>query len=186
MAKRLINFVLTKKPKPAHIQLAGFRAENRIAMVRIAEAHLKSRREAVADWSEKTRPEFSAKIQVTLALLSLEILAHEKNKKKPIWRWVDKTGVKAHKIRPRPENRSGKLFFLWAGPGSYQAHTGANPARFGGPGEVQGGKMTAAVEVDSPGFPARHITDKINDDLEPKAKNELYNAGRRALRRSKQ
>jgi hypothetical protein len=77
------------------------------------------------------------------------------------------------------------LFFSWGGPGSYEAKTGANPARFGGPGVVRGGQLRAARRVNHPGFPARKFSETINKDLEPEAEKAIKNGGARGLRKAK-
>jgi hypothetical protein len=181
MAKRAISFVYTRKPPPARVEFETWRTDVRGRLARVSDSHLKSRRKAVANWSAKTKPEFAAKTQVNLYLISIEITVKEKDRKRPIWKWIDETGTKRHIIRPK--KRGGLLAFPWGGPGSYQAKTGANPARFGGPGTVRNPIRRFTRFVNHPGFERRGISDAINRDLEKVAYKEIENATRQDRRR---
>lgn len=183
MAARKTSFILKKRPPRAAVQFAKYREEVRKATNDIGEAHVKSREQVVSNWSRNSKPRFSYRTIVTLFRIAIEVMVREVNKDKPIWKWVDETGTKAHPITPKPSNRSRRLFFQWGGPGSYQAKTGANPARYGGPGVVRNGSLTVAARVRHPGFKARKFSDQINDDIEKGAKKTIRDAGRRGLRK---
>jgi len=78
----------------------------------------------VENWSSDTKPTFTTKIQVLIGVgVRITIDYKEANKNKPVWKWVNFTGTKAHRINPKPGNRYQRLFFMWGGPGSYESKT---------------------------------------------------------------
>lgn len=176
------NFVLTKRPPKAEIVIAEYRDEVRGALRKIGKAHVRSRERVVANWSARSKPGFKAATTVTVGRLALEILVDEADNDKPLWRWIDKTGTKRHIIEPKPSNPAQRLFFM---AGQYLSKTGHSPARFGGPGVVQGGELAVAKRVNHPGFKPRKFSEQINKDLERDSEKEIRNAGRRGLRRAR-
>jgi hypothetical protein len=181
MVKRsVIQFTVAKKPPPPKIQIAEYRNEVRIELNKSWSASfLASLRRVVANWSSKTRPTFKSQIIVTVTSgIIARIIPKEADRKKPIWKWIDKTGTKRHKIKAK--KKGGRLFFRTG----YQSKTGAKPARFGGPGKATGDIRTAQ-EVNHPGFPPREFTDTIAKDLDPLFKRDVRVGGRRGIRRAK-
>jgi hypothetical protein len=183
MAKRGRNFTIVKKPPSPNIQFREYREEVRKDINKVAAAHVKSRERVVANWSEETRPKFSAKTTVTLILIGIQVLVKEASRKRPVWKWISQTGTKRHLIKPK--KAGGLLVFPWGGPGSYQAKTRPDPARYGGPGTVDKATLRFARFVNHPGFRPRRFDETINKDLEPTFLEAIDRAGRRGLRQAK-
>lgn len=182
----MAKFVLIVKPPPAQVQLAIQRDEIRKDLKRVADAHAKSRRLVVASFKKENRATFTGKVQAGPKRAGILVEIGGPEFAQTLWRWLDETGTKRHKIRPKPTNKHGLLFFKSGGPGSYQAETGANPARYGGPGMVSAGApLVAAKEVDHPGFEPRHFSEVINKDLEPLGLAAIKAGGARGLRKAK-
>ena len=179
----MAKFTVAKRPPPAHIIHAEYREEVRKDLAKVAKSHVRSREKVVKNWSARSKPKFRADTVVTVGKLAIEVSVEEKDKKKPIWKWVSQTGTKAHVIKPKASNKYQRLFFMWGGPGSYEPKTRANPARYGGAGKVRGGKLAVARQVKHPRVLPRKFDEKINKDLEPDFKKAVYNGGRRGLRR---
>lgn len=179
------TFVVTRKPPPVRILVEQFREEVRKDLNKVAKSHVKSREKVVSNWSAKSKPTFKARTVVTVGRIGIEVTVVEADTGKPIWKWLSQTGTKAHIIKPKPTNKSKRLFFKWGGPGSYDSKTKANPARFGGPGVVRGGKLTVAKAVNHPGFEARGFDKIINKDLQDDFKKAVKNGGSRGLRKAK-
>lgn len=184
MARRT-NFTikLKKKLPSAKVQIRQFREEVRKDIKKAGERGVAQYDRIVRNWSAETRPKFTFKVVVTVAGVVFNIRVKEARRGRPIWKWIDVTGVRAHKIRPK--RRGGRLFFMWGGRGSYQSKTDHSPARFGGPGIVRDAKLTVAVEVNHPGFPPRKFSEAIKKELLPLFNRAIYNGGRRGLRRAK-
>lgn len=180
-----MTLVLKRKPPSPNAQLKVYRDEVRKDLNKVKDAHLKARRQVVANWSKSTKPTFNGRVTVTAKQIGISITAREKQRNRPIWKWIDKTGTKAHVIRPKASNRRGLLFFQSGGKGSYQSKTSPNPARFGGSGMVRGGKLGVAKSVRHPGFRPRKFSEKINKDLRPEGARAIKNGGARGLRRAK-
>lgn len=181
MAK--VSFTLVRKPTSPKILHKIVRDEVRAELVKVGEAAVKSRDRVVSNWSNK--PEFESKVEVGTKRLRVTTVAKKGKKLQSsnattadLWKWIDKTGTKAHPI-PKQPKKMGALRFPWGGPGSYQSKTGANPARFGGPGTVRNPTIRYAKQVQHPGFPPRNFTEAINKDL----KKDFDNAVRRGYRR---
>jgi hypothetical protein len=182
----MAKFVLLIKPPPATVQLQIQRDEIRKDLKPVANAHAKSRRAVVANWKKAHRPTFTGKVQAGPKRAGILVEIGGPEFAQQLWDWLDQTGTKPHKIRPKATNKHGRLFFRWGGPGSYQAKTGANPARYGGPGMVPAGSpLVAPVAVNHPGFEPRHFSEAINQDLEPKALDAIRTGGARGLRKAK-
>lgn len=171
---------MSKRPPKAKVVISAYRDEVRKDLNKVKAAHIKSRQRVVANWSDRTRPSFNGRVTVTVGRLAIQIFAREKNPKKPIWKWLDVTGTSPHKIRPRPQNKSKRLFFRLGG----RAKTLPNPPRFG-TGRRAAGPLVVAREVNHPGFRPRRFSEKINKDLQPEALKGIRNGGRRGLRRAK-
>lgn len=182
----MAKFVLLVSPPPASVQLAIQRDEIRKDLQKVATAHAKSRRVVVANWQKAHRPTFVGKAQAGPKRAGIIVNIGGTEFAKLLWKWLDETGTKPHVIAPKATNKWGRLFFKWGGPGSYQAKTGANPARYGGPGVVPAGApLRAAKVVRHPGFEPRHFSEAINQDLEPEALKAIENGGARGLRKAK-
>lgn len=179
MPSRTSTFILKKAPPAAKIIFDDYKNEVRKEMQDIAQEHVNSRKEIVADFKDENRPKFYYRTVLTLIKMQIKILVEEADPTKPIWRWLDKTGTSAHVITPN--NPRGRLYFK---SGTYQSKTSANPARYGGAGKTVGGSLIGVSSVNHPGFPARKFSKAINDDMEKRMKRRLYNAGRRGLRRA--
>jgi hypothetical protein len=169
------------------MQIQDFRDEVRVGAKRTGNKGQKAFERIVENWSSATRPEFSQRVEVSQRIggVRLTIAYKEANPNKPIWQWINFTGTKAHRINPKPGNPYQRLFFMWGGPGSYEPKTNLNPARFGGAGVVRGGQLTVSTGTNHPGFFPRNFHVPIQRELEPDFKKEVYNGGRRGLRRAK-
>ena len=179
----MAKFTVAKRPPPAHVIYAEYREEVRKDLAKVAKSHVRSREKIVKNWSARSKPKFKANTVVTVGKLAIEVEVEEKNKAKPIWKWVSQTGTKAHVIKPKAGNKWQRLFFMWGGPGSYEPKTRTNPARYGGAGKVRGGKLTVARQVKHPGFPPRKFDEKVNEDLKPDFEKAIENGGRRGLKK---
>lgn len=179
------SFVLKRKPPSPRFQIKAVREEVRGRLKKVGDRHVKSRERVVANWSSKSRPSFRSRVTATANQVGLQVFVTEADDSKPLWKWIDETGTKPHIIRPRPSNKRGLLAFVTGGPGSYQAKTGASPARFGGPGRVTGGQLRFARQVRHPGFRARNFSKAINKDLKDSELKALKNGVAAGLRKAK-
>lgn len=178
-------FKLVKKPPPAATIYKSYRDETRTDLGKVGDRGVAAYRRPVANWSEQSKPDFRARAESGSKRIRLTIVAIGTAHQLFIWKLVNTTGRKPGPIRPKPGNVRGLLIFPWGGPGSYQSKTGANPARFGGPGTVRNATIRRFKMVDHKGFPPRRFDIPINRDLDPEAKKAIYNGGRRGLRRGK-
>lgn len=182
MARRFnLTLRLTKNIPTGRQQIRIVRREQKAALTPVKDEHVKRRKEVVSDWSTKNRPGFSGTIGVKNGIL-MTIKATGTAFKLLLWRWIDVTGTKAHRIP-----KSGKTFlsFIWGGPGSYKARTLPNPPRFGGLGAVVGGIRRVFRFVSHPGFPPRKFGEAINKDLVRPELKAYKTGGRRGLRLAK-
>lgn len=144
----------------------------------------RSRDKIVANWNNK--PKFKATLKITPDAIEIVTEVRRGARLKgssgnattgDLWRWIDKTGTRPHVIRAK---RQKSLAFPWGGPGSYKSKTGANPARYGGPGTVSGGKPTYRKQVNHPGFPPRKFSEVIDKDVEKDFRDAIRRARRKA------
>lgn len=173
-------FQITKRPPSASAQYKTVRNQVRVGLKRVGKRVQKAFERVVSNWRNK--PGFRFQVGSGPKQLFLRVQVTGSRKAKRIWNWIDKTGTKPHIIRPK---RAKVLRFVWGGPGSYLAKTGAGPARFGGPGTVKGGKVVFTKQVNHPGFKARKFGEAILKDTEPELDREVRNGYRRGLRRAK-
>lgn len=165
--------------------IADYRQEVRVGAKRTGTKGKRFFERVVSNWSSATKPTFELKVQVLIGVgVRMTISYKEANKSRPVWKWVNFTGTRPHLIAPKPDNPYQKLFFQWGGPGSYLSKTSPNPARFGGPGTIRGGRLHVSVLVNHPGFSPRRFDLAAQKELEPDFKKEIYNGGRRGLRRA--
>jgi len=129
--------------------------------------------EVVSNWEHK--PQFAARKFITADALSVNIYPTGANKQ--IYIYVTK-GTRPHTIRPR---NARFLAFMWGGPGSYRAKTGAG-GKWGGPGTVSGGKMTFSKLVHHPGNAPRNFEAFICKREQAWFSRTMENAWRRAIR----
>lgn len=180
------EFKLIRKPRSPKVQYETVRREVVKKLEPVAQTAVVSRRKVVANW--KNKPDFAYKISVKPGAIRVIVnLTRPKPVKdsnintNTLWKFINK-GTKAHPIKAR---RKPLLKFKSGGKGSYQAKTGANPARYGGPGKVLSPQWVAKKEVQHPGFPGREFEEAINKDLRPKFNNAIdsgYKAGLRKLK----
>lgn len=159
---------LVRKPKSPKIIHQSVRQTVINELKGVAKAATASYDKVVANWNNK--PKFKTDIKVTEKSIEIitvvrrgQRLSHGDATTADLWKWIDKTGTKAHPIRPR--KAGGKLRFVWGGIGSYKSKTGAKPARYGGPGIIQDGEVVFRDGVQHPGFEAREFSKAINVDL---------------------
>lgn len=183
------EFKLIRKPVTPKVQMTIVRAEVIKKLTPVAEAAVIARRRVVANWNDK--PDFAYKISAKPDAIRVIINLTRPKKLKSgnadtntLWRWLNKTGTKPHKI-PKQPKQNGALRFNWGGPGSYQSKTGARPARYGGPGTVTGGQIVYRKQVQHPGFTPRHFSDAINRDLQPKFRQAIDSGYRAGMRKAK-
>lgn len=163
---------------PLKKQILEVQNEIRKDLGKVAKAHQKSLERVVADWSSSTRPTFKASTVVTAQRMGVNITVKEADHKKPIWKWVNRTGTKAHKI-PKQPKRAGDLRYRTG----YQPRTRPNPPRHGGAGKATG-PWRSAKQVNHPGFPPRKFGEQILKDLRPAYNRAVRNGGRRGMRRA--
>lgn len=182
MARKVnLTLKLTKNIPTGRQQIRIIRREQKAALLPVKDEHVKRRKEVVADWSTKNRPGFSGTVGLKDGV-QLIIKATGADFKRLLWKWIDKTGTKAHRI---PKSGFTKLSFTWGGPGSYKARTLPNPPRFGGLGAVVGGIRRVFAFVNHPGFPPRKFGETINKDLVKPELKAYKEGGRRGLRLAK-
>lgn len=142
--------------------MAKVRRSQRNTLEDIGDLHVEKREDVVQDFSQKTKPKFTRSVKFDSRGVTLTVEVEEADESKPIWKWLDETGTKKHPIAAK---NAKALKFTWGGPGSYRSKTSPNPARWGGPGVVQGGQTVFRQEVQHPGFPPRHFSDQINETM---------------------
>lgn len=181
---------IVRKPRSAHLLHKVVRDEVKKRLEPIAERHVRSRQEVVANW--RHRPDFGKQIRITPDTIMLTITIRNRNQSLgedsdatigDLWKWLDQTGTKPHRI---PKEGVTLLAFQWGGPGSYISKTGAAPARHSGPGIVRNAKDFFAFSIEHPGFPPRHFSEDINRDLKrpfDNAVNAAYRAGLKKIAR---
>lgn len=171
---------ISKRPPPGASQAEIIQHAAALAMQKIGKRHVAARRAIVANW--RTRVHFVYEVKVTPGRITLIVRATGSAKALRIWRWVDKTGTKPHIIRPR--KAGGVLFFTWGGPGSHQAKTMANPARWGGSGTVSNGRPFFRRFVRHKGFAARKMSDAVNFNFQFQDKKELNEGIQQGVKRA--
>ncbi len=176
-----LTLKLTKNIPTGRQQIRIVRRQQKAALTPVKDMHVTRRKEVVSDWSTKNRPGFSGTVGLKDGV-QLIIKATGTEFKRLLWRWIDKTGTKAHRIP-----KSGKTFlsFIWGGPGSYKARTLPNPPRFGGLGKVVGGIRRVFRFVNHPGFAPRKLGAKINKALVKPELKAYKTGGVRGLRIAK-
>jgi hypothetical protein len=177
--RRLAQLTVARRLPDAKKLTKEVQDEIRKDLAKVAKAHQKSLERVVADWSSSSRPKFTVKTVATPSRFGVNLSVKEANRKKPIWRWVDETGTKAHKIPKRPKRGRKRLRFRTG----YRSKTAANPARFGGPGKATG-PVRYARQVRHPGFRARKFSKTILKDLMPEYNKAVRNGSRRGMRRA--
>ena len=174
-----IRVTFAKKLPPLTKQIAEVQNEIRKDLAKVTKAHQKSLERVVADWSSTTRPRFKVKPVVVSGRIGINLTVKEVDRSKPIWKWVNTTGTKKHKIPKSPKLGRSRLRFRTG----YQARTGARPARFGGPGRATG-PVRFARQVTHPGFEPRKFDVAILKDLRPDYNKAVRNGARRGLRQA--
>jgi len=179
MAKRKSGVVMTHRPKSPKIQYNLVRQAVREELKPVAATTTRSLDRVVDNWTHK--PNFKTTIFVVPGQIRLETKITNRRQKVNrnlniggLWKLINDTGAKPHTIKPRKPG--GVLVYNWGGKRSYQAKTGANPARFGGSGKVRGGKKVFSRQVNHPGFPPRHLDKAVKKDLRPRL-NRRIDAG---------
>lgn len=184
------EFKLVRKPASPNVQKKIIRDEVIAKLKPVAKAAKESYDKIVSNWNNK--PGFKDEIKVTSGMIEIIISVRRGQRLKDsksgkttadLWKWLNTTGTKSHAIRPKAA--TGKLRFNWGGKGSYQSKTGANPARYGGPGTVTGGQIVYRKQVQHPGFPPRHFSNAINQDLKPKFNQAIDSGYRAGMRKAK-
>ena len=178
MAKLL--FQVTKRPPKAARQYKIVRDEVRVGLKRAGKRTEKAYNNVVANWRNK--PKFVSSVGVGPKQLFLRIKATGTRRVIDNWNRIDKTGARPHVIRPK---RGKFLVFPWGGPGSYSPKTNRSPARFGGSGKVQNGRLRFFRKVNHPGFKPRRFSRAINKDAIPEIDRETKNGVQRGLRKAK-
>lgn len=184
------EFKLVRKPKSADIQRRIIRQEVVTGLKPIAKSYQQSFERVVSNWSSGSKPKFKTDIKVTTDKIEIltvvrrgQRLPNSNSTTADLWKWIDQTGTRPHKIKPK--KAGGKLRFVWGGKGSYQSKTDANPARYGGSGVVRGGQVVYRKEVEHPGFKPRKFTEAISRDLLPVFRKGIDAAYKRGLRKAK-
>lgn len=182
MAKAFIRSIISEKRQRGLGDLASdVRKEVESTLdQKIKPLLVKKHEEVVVEWESDVG--FAAKKVITTK--SITIYVYPTGKDKMVWIYVN-YGTKPHDITPKPENKSGRLAFMWGGPGSYVPKTVANPPRvvYGG-GYVKNPTLRRPRIVHHPGIEEpRLFTEQIAKEVLPEFRQETHNAFRRALRR---
>lgn len=183
------EFKLVRKPKSPDVQKRIIRQEVISKLKPVANAVTKSYEAVVDNWEHQ--PKFKTDIKVTSQQIEIITVVRRGERLESgssattsdLWKWIDKTGTKAHSIKPK--KAGGVLRFPWGGKGSYKSKTGARPARYGGPGTVSNPTTQFRKQVNHPGFPPRHFSDAINQDLRKRFNNAIDSGYRAGLRKLK-
>lgn len=180
------SFKLIRKPRTPNIQYRTLRGEVVKKLEPVAQQAVVARRKVVANW--KNKPDWAYKISVKPDAIRVIVnLTRPKQVEgsdintNTLWKFIDK-GTKPHRIKAK---KAPLLKFKSGGKGSYQAKTGANPARYGGPGRVTNPQWVSKKEVQHPGFPGREFEKAINKDLKGKFNNAIDSGYRAGLRKLK-
>ena len=177
--RNVFRVTVAKRLPSVKKQVLEVQNEIRKDLAKVAKAHQKSLERVVSDWSSSTKPTFKIKTVVTAQRIGVNLTVREANRQKPVWKWIDRTGTKKHKIPKKPKQGRSRLRFKTG----YQSKTGARPARFGGPGRATG-PVRFARQVNHPGFPPRNFSKTILKDLRPKYNKAVRNGSRRGMRRA--
>lgn len=181
------GMTMTRRVKDPKYQIQDIQEAVRAELEPLAKAHARSRARVSSNWDHQ--PDFEGVVRVGPKVIEVQVQIKNKSARVNdsldiggLWALIN-AGSPAHRIEPR--NEGGLLVFNWGGPGSYQSKTGANPARFGGPGQVRGGEIVAFPGLDHPGFPGRHFNEDINADLEPEFAKRVPRGVKKGFQRSK-
>lgn len=177
--KNLIRVTFAKRLPPLKKQILEVQNEIRKDLAKVAKTHEKSLQRVVADWSASTRPTFTVKTVVTAPRIGVNLTVKEADRKKPVWKWVDETGTRRHKIPRQPKTGRSRLRFRTG----YKSKTKPSPARYGGAGRATG-PIHYARQVTNPGFPPRKFSERILKDLRPEYNKAVRNGARRGMRRA--
>jgi hypothetical protein len=172
-------FQITKRPPKAAQQYKVVQDEVRVGLRRVGDRTEKAYQRVVQNWQSK--PGFKAEIGLGTKQLYVRVKVTGTRRVIDNWIRIDKKGMKPRLITPK---RSKFLRFVWGGPGSYDAKTKANPARFGGSGRVANGKVVYFKFVNHPGFKPRKFSEAINKDARIVLDKEVKNGYQRGLRRA--
>lgn len=172
-------FQITKRPPKAAAQYKAVQDEVRVGLKRVGDRTVRAYQAVVKNWERK--PGFKAEIGSGGKQLYVRIKVTGSRRNIENWNRIDKTGVRKRTIYPK---RGKFLRFVWGGYGSYDSKTKASPARFGGSGKVQNGKVVFLRKVEYPGFKARKFSEAINKDSRELMDKEVRNGYRRGLRRA--
>lgn len=182
------EFKLVRKPASPAVQKKIIRDEVIAKLKPVSKGAKESYERVVANWENK--PGFKDEIKVTGDSIEVIISVRRAQRLKgsdktvaDLWHWLNDSGTRPHVIKPKAA--TGKLRFSWGGKGSYQSKTGANPARYGGPGTVVGGQIVYRKQVQHPGFKPRHFSDAINRDLQPKFRQAIDSGYQAGLKKAK-
>jgi hypothetical protein len=134
----------------------------------------------VANWKHK--PAFKARKFITADALAVNVYPDGPNKQ--IYEYVT-LGTKEHDIPKTPKTGNDFLIFMWGGPGSYKAKTGAG-GKWGGPGTVSGGTLHRRHQVHHPGTEPRDFEGFIRKREKHWFSRTMENAWRRALKAMQQ
>jgi len=101
--RNLVQVTVAKRLPPFKKQIIEVQNEIRKDLAKTGQSLEKSLSRVVADWSTSTRPTFKVKTVVTAQRIGLNLTVKEADRKRPVWKWIDKTGTKKHKIPKQPK-----------------------------------------------------------------------------------
>jgi len=127
----------------------------------------------VANWEHK--PDFQGRKYITADAIQVNVYPVGSNKQ--IYEFVT-GGTRPHTIVPRSAKR---LVFMWGGPGSYKAKTGPG-GKYGGPGIVTGGRLTARTIVHHPGSEPRNFEKVVREKNKGWFSARMESAWKRAIK----
>ena len=133
----------------------------------------------VSDWTAKNRPKFVVETRTKSDEITVIVRPFKRRKASRIFKWVDE-GTRPHVIRPKPGNKTGRLFFRTG----YQPKTLPVAKAHAGPG-IATGPLVIAKSVRHPGTKPRLFTQTIMKKSRPVFRRRMENAFKRAVRKLK-
>jgi hypothetical protein len=162
--------IVIKQIKAAKLRSAAMWYELQAAVEKVGKEIQADFEKTTATWEHQPKFEVETDVSENLAAM---VSTDDK-----IFGYVDE-GTRPHVIRAKNGKR---LAFQWAGPGSYRAKT--SPGVIGSTAGGPSGEMVYPVEVHHPGTKARHFDKMIRQKWEPRFKQRMEYAMRKAAKAS--
>lgn len=173
MAKMLLRNIRSGQRKAAITDLKsiGRKELEQTLETQVKQRLIEEHKKVTANWEHDI--EFQGRKTITADQIKIYIFPAGPNKE--IWNYNDQ-GTRPHVIRPKSAPR---LAFQ---AGTYIPKTKPVGQIVSGGGQVQGGELVFAKEVNHPGTEARRFSETIAEDIKPDFRREVENAFRRIAR----